>query len=380
MLDKTGTLTTGLFALSHLEPVGESKTRTEILRLLAIMEAPSSHPLSACLVAAAKDEGVVLSENDYAMQHTILKGEGVTASIDSKKVYVGNDRLFRRIEMYDISEHFKDLATKWNDEGGTVGFIGVEGEGIIGMFCVKDTIREEAPAVVSALQQSGVEVIMLTGDGKGAAHSVGQQVGLDESYIESQLLPEDKLNHVTDLKGSSTSKKSSFMGVKDLILMVGDGVNDAPALSVADVGVAMGGGAALAVEMSDVTLMDSNLTKLLFSMNMGAKVIATVKENIAFSIFVNLIAIVLTCFGKMTLLWAIVSDVGTMLLVTLNGLKLLSPRVIRKIECKHDDVLKPRKVRTKDGKQYENVKVLGAGGFTSETETESDIESADELV
>jgi len=355
VLDKTGTLTTGRFALSHLEPVGGSKSRKEILELLAIMEAPSSHPLSACLVSAAKDEGVVLSESACALQHTILKGEGVTAKVGDATVYVGNARLFRRIGMYNISKHYTDWAEEWSDEGGTVGYIGMEGVGIIGMFCVKDTIREEAPAVVSSLLESGVEVIMLTGDGQGAARAIGKQIGLDESCIQSQLLPEDKLHYVSSLKGSSSNRHPSLSGKKKLILMVGDGVNDAPALSVADVGVAMGEGAALAMEMSDVTLMDSNLTKLLFSMEMGAKVITTVKENIAFSVVVNLIAIILTCFGKMTLLWAIVSDVGTLLIVTLNGMKLLSPRTIAAIERKQDGVLASPTKREKDGQRYDNL-------------------------
>ena len=135
------------------------------------------------------------------------------------------------------------------------------------------------------------------------------------------------------MKGAYTANRlASLLGKKKLILFVGDGVNDAPALTVADVGVAMGSGASLALEMSDVTLMDSNLTKLLFSMRMGSKVITTVKENITFSLVINFVAVVLTFLGKMSLLWAIVSDVGVMLLVTLNGMKLLSKRTIDAIE------------------------------------------------
>jgi hypothetical protein len=117
------------------------------------------------------------------------------------------------------------------------------------------------------------------------------------------------------------------------------------------------------MEMSDVTLMDSNLTKLLFSMDMGAKVITTVKENIAFSVVINLIAIVLTCFGKMTLLWAIASDVGTMLLVTLNGMKLLSPRAIDAIERRQHKVAggSPSRRKRKDGQHYDNINQVGSG-------------------
>ncbi|KAL7540330.1 hypothetical protein ACHAXR_010036 [Thalassiosira sp. AJA248-18] len=334
LFDKTGTITTGRFALSHLDLVGSLKSRRELLELLAIMEAPSSHPLSACLVSAAKEEGIVVPTNVSLSEHTILKGEGVMANVDNKKVYVGNDRLFKRLDMYNIPPERMESAKKWSEEGGTVGYIGIEGVGIIGMFCVKDTIRDEAQDVISSLRHSGVEIAMLTGDGEGAAQAIGREIGLAESSIHSQLLPEDKLHFIAGLKGSSTETHASLSGKKKLILMVGDGVNDAPALSIADVGVCMGEGASLAMEMSDVTLMDSNLSKLLFSMRMGAKVITTVKENIAFSMLVNLVAVVLTFMGKMTLLWAIVSDVGVMLLVTLNGMKLLSRSTIDAIDGK----------------------------------------------
>jgi len=356
LLDKTGTITTGKFALSHLELIGERRSRKEVLELLSLMEAPSSHPLSACLVSAAKEEGVTMPDKVSLRDHTILKGEGVSANVDGKKVYVGNERLFNRIGMYNISTEEVEAAKEWSEEGGTVGYIGIEGVGIIGMFCVKDTIRDEAEAVISFLQQSGIEVIMLTGDGDGAAQAVGKEIGLTESCIKSQLLPEDKLHYVSSLKGSSTNNHASISGKKKLILMVGDGVNDAPALSVADVGVAMGEGASLAMEMSDVTLMDSNLSKLLFSMNMGQKVIKTVKENIATACLVNLVAVVLTFMGKMTLLWAIISDVGVMLLVTLNGMKLLSSRTIARIEQKtpkeKKSMLPRSKTKRKGGQRY----------------------------
>ena len=157
------------------------------------MEAPSSHPLSATLVSAAKSEGVVVPENVLVKEHTILKGEGVVATVDDKKVYVGNERLFKRLNMYDISPQHVDSVHQWCKEGGTVGYIGIEDTGIIGLFCVTDTIRDEAHDVVSSLVENGIEVIMLTGDGDGAAQAVGKEIGLPKSSIQSQLLPEDKL-------------------------------------------------------------------------------------------------------------------------------------------------------------------------------------------
>ena len=313
------------------------------------MEAPSSHPLSACLVSAAKAEGVAVPTNVSVTEHTILKGEGVTANVDSENVYVGNERLFRRLGMYNITSQQEGAAKKWSEEGGTVGYVGILGTGIVGMFCVKDTIRDEAQDVIAALRSNGIEVAMLTGDSEGAALAVGEAIGLEQTSIQSQLLPEDKLHYISGLKGSSNKGASSFLGKKKLVLMVGDGVNDAPALSVADVGVAMGEGASVAMEMSDVTLMDSNLSKLLFSMKMGAKVISTVKENIGFSMLVNLVAVVFTILGKMTLFLAIVSDVGVMLVVTLNGMKLLSVRTLDSIDG--SQMKRPRSKR-KDGRRY----------------------------
>lgn len=293
------------------------------MELLALMEAPSSHPLSATLVTAAKQEGVSIPKDAVVRNHTILKGQGVEAVINEKKVYVGNKRLFERIGMYStLPGKYQNLAEEWSHAGGTVGFIGIGGQGIVGAFCVKDAVRDEAKDVVASLFQARIDVLMLTGDGDGAAKAVAKQIGLSDDAVHSQLLPEDKMHFVGSLI-SHKSMRCAPCRPQSLVLMCGDGVNDAPALAVADVGVSMGEGAALAMEMSDVTLMDSNLHKLVYSIKMGIRVLRTIRENIVMSLLVKLVVVGLTFAGKMTLLLAIVADVGTMLLVTLNGMKLL---------------------------------------------------------
>ena len=245
IFDKTGTLTQGRFALNHLEIIGKEESRTEVLKLLAIMEAPSSHPLSAALVSAAREEGITASKALVAQEHTVLKGEGVTAIVGNRRVYVGNERLFKRLDMYNLSSEHLEYAKRWNDEGGTIGFVAIEGLGIIAMYCVIDTIREEAQHVVTSMMNNGVNVVMLTGDGDGAARAIGEQIGLPSSSVHSQFLPEDKLHYVSSLKDDSSKNAGLCRSGKRLVMMVGDGVNDAPALATADVGVAMGEGAAL---------------------------------------------------------------------------------------------------------------------------------------
>jgi len=215
------------------------------LELLAVMEAPSSHPLSAALVAAAKAEDIIPPKHLVAIEHTILKGEGVSAFVENKQVYVGNKRLFKRRDMYTLNPHHLAWAQKWDEEGGTVGYIGIEGQGILAMYSVTDTIRDESRHVVTSLINNNIHVIMLTGDGEGAARTIGEKIGLPISFIQSQFLPEDKLHYVSSLKDNSSQRAGLFTNGRKLVMMIGDGVNDAPALAVSDVGVAMGQGAAL---------------------------------------------------------------------------------------------------------------------------------------
>jgi Cd2+/Zn2+-exporting ATPase len=324
IFDKTGTLTKGKFSVIHLEVVGASKSRHEMVELLALVQERSSHPVASSLVQAAKDEGINIPRHRILTNHSILKGEGVSAQVDGESIFIGNQRMFDRLKMSDaLPLNYKDLAKTWGATGGMIGFVGTENDGIVGIFCVKDVLREETKTAINGFRESGIDTIMCTGDNKMVADAVAQEIGILQTCVHSQLLPEDKLRIVESLKRVQP-KTFTLYQKKQYILFCGDGVNDAPALAMADIGCSMGEGAAVAMEMSDVTLMDSNLTKLSYAISMGRKVLRTVRENILISLIGKLAVVAFTFTGNMTLLLAISFDVGIMLIVTLNGMKLLS--------------------------------------------------------
>ena len=354
--DKTGTLTHGEFAVLNVDMVGKWKKEKEVLRCLAVMERESSHPMASALVQKARAEGVELTERDQPSEHEILKGEGVQGVVDGKKMYVGNERLMERLGfMGKVDFGVRRKARAWGEEGGTVGFMAVEKVGVVAVFNVADKVRDESRKAIVDLKAMGIDVYMLTGDGAGAANAVARKVGLEEGRIKSGLLPVDKLNYVKWFKktlvnegeedgsswdveagrdgygkvalsdaASEAEKKIGLFISRGNVLMVGDGVNDAPALACSDVGVAMAsGGAAIAMETADVALMDSDIAKLVFSIKMGRSVVRVIKQNLVFSLVVKLVVIGLVMAGYGNLWVAIGSDVGAMLAVTLNGMRLL---------------------------------------------------------
>lgn len=326
--DKTGTLTKGDFALLHLDVVGENRTREEVLQHLSKMEETAAHPLSQALVAAAKNEEVNIPKTMRLSNHVHLDGEGVTAQVNGKEVYVGNERLFRRLGLFDsLPTDKQKTVEEWTSLGGTIGYMSIEGDGIVCAYCVADAIRPEAAEVVAELQKLNIDCQMLTGDRKEAALKIGSMIGLSEEHVMSQLLPEDKLRLVEEMKKENGSSGGSVLTscgrTAELVLFCGDGVNDAPAMATADIGVAMGAGAALAMETSDVTLLDSHLTKLVYSITMGRRVIRKIKENVIFSLAAKAIVVGFALVGKVDLWAAIATDVGAMLIVTLNGMLLL---------------------------------------------------------
>jgi Zn2+/Cd2+-exporting ATPase len=205
--DKTGTLTTGKFALLELEVLVDSLTRKQILEFLIAMEEQASHPVAQAIVMAAKNEGV----------SKILKGEGVEGFVNGKMVHVGNERLFHR------------LGLQVPEQNTASGFMSIEGYGLVCSFTAADAVRPEAAEVIASLKALGVESIMLTGDNEGAALSVGKMVGLASDKVKSKLLPEDKYGLVKEMV-DDPANRSCFKNRR--LMMIGDGVNDAPALAI----------------------------------------------------------------------------------------------------------------------------------------------------
>ena len=206
--DKTGTLTQGSFALVSIDTFSTEYARKEVLEYLLLMEERANHPLALAIIDGSRNEGFVSPKNKTVQDHTFHAGEGLSGKIDGLQIYVGNERLFRRLGLFEgLPEDIENMIGNWEAMAGTVGFMSIEGAGIVCAYCVADAIRPESMEVVEALCKLGIDVHMLTGDNKEAARAIGSLVGLKPEGINSQLLPEEKLNFITSMK-SSTSRRS----------------------------------------------------------------------------------------------------------------------------------------------------------------------------
>ena len=304
-LDKTGTLTYGHPEVQQVVPFN-SHTPKELLERAAAMETHSEHPLARAILRKAQDEGIVVRG---AEEFTAIKGKGAEAKINGKPFWIGSHRLMD--EKGQETSEVHDKAKELEDAGHSMVAIGND-QHVCGLITIADGVREDAAETIQEIKRLGVrKVVMLTGDNIGTASAVAKATGVDE--FRAELLPEDKVQAVESLV-------SRFRQVA----MVGDGVNDAPAMAVATFGVAMGAiGTDAAIETADIALMSDDLGKLPWLIRHSRRTLGTIKQNIIFALGLKLVFIALALVGMASLWMAIAADTGASLLVILNGLKLL---------------------------------------------------------
>ncbi|CAN5877174.1 heavy metal translocating P-type ATPase [soil metagenome] len=312
-LDKTGTLTEGQPAVVDIVAI-DGTDRRQILALAASAEARSEHPLARAILRKAEEEGL---DREPADDTSAIVGRGLRGRVGAEMVYIGSERLFA--EMAPLDENIRPVLSRHEAAGRTVILVGSAADGgvptVRGVIAIADQVRPHAQAALRDLHRAGVErIVMLTGDNEGTARSVveslgGAGVGIDE--YRAQLLPEDKVGAVKELQRTF-----------GLVAMVGDGVNDAPALATADLGIAMGSaGTDVALETADIALMADDLSKLATTIRLARKAERIIRANIAFSLLTKAVFVVLAVFGMATLWMAVFADMGASLLVVLNGLR-----------------------------------------------------------
>ncbi|UCD16426.1 MAG: heavy metal translocating P-type ATPase [Candidatus Zixiibacteriota bacterium] len=308
-IDKTGTLTHGRPEVITVEPFNDH-TPEEILTRAASLEALSEHPLAQAVVRTARDAGVSLEPVD---DFRIIRGKGAEAILDGRLFWIGSHRFLHERAVEEEAFHLK--ALDFEAAGQSVVAVGNDNH-ICGLISIGDRVRENSAEIVAGLRESGIDkVVMLTGDNEGTARAVAGASGIDE--YQAELLPEDKVAAVRKLVERYRA-----------VAMVGDGVNDAPALAAATIGIAMGAaGADAAIETADVALMSDDLTRLPWLIHHSRRTLRMVKENVLFALGVKALFMTLAFFNLATLWMAIFADMGVTLLVVFNSLRLLNPKL-----------------------------------------------------
>ena len=282
VLDKTGTLTKGRPELTDVLPLAGFKEE-ELLRLAAAADRRSEHPLAEAIVSGARSRGVEPGEPE---RFVAVPGHGVDAVVEGRRVLVGNRKLFEREGV--APGELEAIAARLADEGKTPMFVAVEGRaaGVVG---VADTLKEDSAEAVRALQRMGVEVVMLTGDNERTARAIARQVGIER--VLAEVLPEEKARQVERLQAGGRGGKGRGQGGARLVGMVGDGINDAPALAQADVGFAMGTGTDAAIEAADVTLVGGSLRGVVTAVEVSRATLRNIKQNLFGAFVYNVLGI-----------------------------------------------------------------------------------------
>ena len=294
VFDKTGTLTRGVFNVTAIHPdhCGEA----QLLELAALAESYSDHPISRSLKEAYGKE----LDASRVSNVEELSGRGVRATVDGRQICAGNDKLM------------EDIGVSWHPCHRVGTTVHVASDGVyLGHIVISDEVKPDAKEAITALKACGVRrTVMLTGDAKAVGESVAQELGLDE--VHTQLLPADKVTRVEALLGEVSPKGA--------LAFVGDGINDAPVLSRADIGIAMGG---LAIEAADIVLMDDKPSKLADAIRIARRTLAIVRQNIVFALAVKFLVLALSAAGVANMWEAVFADVGVSVIAILNAMRAL---------------------------------------------------------
>ncbi len=303
VLDKTGTLTEGRPQVVEVVSLGEL-TNEQLLLLAATAESPSEHPLSRAVVDAAVDAGLAVGT---ASKFEAITARGVQAMVDGKLVLAGNLRLFEEYG-FPLDQAFRDRVASMEDAGRTVIAVAVDGR-IEGLFGIADEVKQNARRAVEALRRQGLRVIMMTGDNERAAAAVAMRVGITE--FRAGAKPEDKLTLVRELQAEGLS-----------VAMVGDGINDAPALAQADVGIAMSTGTDVAIEAGDITLLNGDVSKIAEAIALSRSTLTTIRQNLVWAFGYNVVTIPVAALGLLNPILAGAAMAFSSVSVMANSLRL----------------------------------------------------------
>ncbi|MFF3926494.1 heavy metal translocating P-type ATPase [Paenibacillus lactis] len=308
--DKTGTLTKGIPVVTDFNVLNKAANEKEILSIITALEYRSQHPLASAIMRKAEESSISYSDimvEDFSS----ITGKGIKGSVNGTTYYIGNPKLFKELPTVQFTPDQEQLVSSLQNQGKTAMIVGTEKD-ILAVIAVADEVRDSSMGVIQKLHQLGIKkTIMLTGDNKGTATAIAGSVGVSD--VQAELLPQDKLDYIKQLRSEYGN-----------VAMVGDGINDAPALAASTVGIAMGGaGTDTALETADVALMGDDLRKLPFAIKLSRNALSIIKQNITFALAIKLIALLLVIPGWLTLWIAILSDMGATLLVALNGLRLM---------------------------------------------------------
>ena len=297
-LDKTGTITSGEFKVQNVETVGSHVSNTQLLSMAAAIEAVSTHPIATSIVSEAKEQGITVEASDFVQE---LAGEGMVGMTDGQQVLVGNRRLMER---YAVQGYPTEAA-----EYGTEVLV-AEGNTYLGRIIIADEARPDSAEAIADLNGQDIKTVMLTGDAEASANYIAKETGV--SAVRAQLLPQDKLSVVQDIRSEYGPT-----------MFVGDGINDAPVLAGADVGGAMGSGADAAIEAADVVFMRPSLTAIAHILDLSKATLRVAWQNVVFAIAVKILIMALGLMGYASMWWAVFGDTGVSILCILNSVRIL---------------------------------------------------------